>query len=50
LGLEELGRGRLDGGDGTQECRMCWKQNQVNHSRKQVAPLLRQAMKEWSKL
>jgi exopolyphosphatase len=50
LGLEKWKEGELDGGDGEGEWRACWRQNGIEFSRKQVAPMLREAMKECSKL
>ncbi|KAL2132652.1 hypothetical protein VTI74DRAFT_3557 [Chaetomium olivicolor] len=51
LKLETWNEGMLDAGDETSsEWRMCWWQKGVEHSRKQVAPMLREAMKESSRL
>ncbi|KAK3353266.1 hypothetical protein B0T25DRAFT_207099 [Lasiosphaeria hispida] len=51
LGLETWGEGLLDGEDGEKgEWRACWTQRQVESSRKQVAPMLREAMRDASKL
>ncbi|RYC65219.1 hypothetical protein CHU98_g958, partial [Xylaria longipes] len=44
LGLETWGDGALDG-EG-KEWRRCWAQRAVEHSRKQIAPMLRDALKE----
>jgi exopolyphosphatase len=49
LGLERWGEGEMDA-DGEQEARWCWTQGRVENSRKQVAPMLREAMREGSKL
>ncbi|KAF9872350.1 exopolyphosphatase [Colletotrichum karsti] len=49
LGLESWGEGRLDQvGDG--EWRTAWSQSNVAHSRKQVAPMLREAIKGGARL
>lgn len=48
LGLESWGGGVLDSGrdgEGGEWCR-CWTQRAVKHSRKQIAPMLRDALKE----
>ncbi|KAK0715188.1 hypothetical protein B0H67DRAFT_600892 [Lasiosphaeris hirsuta] len=51
LGLEAWGKGGLDGEDGEQGgWRVCWTQRRVESSRKQVAPMLREAMQDASKL
>jgi exopolyphosphatase len=53
LGLEAWGGGELDGVGGVEgegECRVCWRQGGVEYSRKQVAPMLREAMRESSRL
>ncbi|KAL2261334.1 hypothetical protein VTK26DRAFT_4382 [Humicola hyalothermophila] len=60
LGLERWGSGELDShdddvdgkgkGEGVREWRRCWRQRRIEHSRKQVAPMLREAMKESSRL
>ncbi len=52
LGLEALGDEQLGGAqsDGKTEWKGCWTQRRVENSRKQVAPLLREAMKSSSKL
>lgn len=51
LGLEPWNEGELDAPDeGKGEWRACWRQRRTEHSRKQVAPMLREAMKEASKL
>ncbi|KAK2767351.1 exopolyphosphatase [Colletotrichum kahawae] len=44
LGLESWGEGRLDQ-VGEKEWRMAWSQSNIRHSRKQVAPMLRTAIK-----
>ncbi|KAH8911130.1 DHH phosphoesterase [Coniochaeta sp. PMI_546] len=49
LGLETWGGGKLDETSGSEEWRACWKQLRVENSRKQVAPMLREAMKSVSK-
>jgi exopolyphosphatase len=49
LGLETWGGGKLDDTSGSSEWRACWKQLRIEHSRKQVAPMLREAMKGASK-
>ncbi|KAI1353750.1 exopolyphosphatase-like protein [Xylaria sp. FL0043] len=49
LRLETWGDGALDeGGVGRGEWRRCWAQNAVEYSRKQIAPMLRDALKEVS--
>ncbi|KAK3323801.1 hypothetical protein B0T19DRAFT_426967 [Cercophora scortea] len=52
LGLESWAGGALDqvDDDDEGEWRVCWTQRRVENSRKQVAPLLREAMKGSSKL
>ncbi|KAK4044196.1 hypothetical protein C8A01DRAFT_43107 [Parachaetomium inaequale] len=52
LGLETWGDGELDegGGEGDGEWRVCWRQKGVEYSRKQVAPMLREAMRESARL
>ena len=51
LGLETWERGELDGGGEEEaEWRVCWRQTRTEHSRKQVAPMMREAMKESSRL
>ncbi|KAH6856245.1 hypothetical protein B0I37DRAFT_72188 [Chaetomium sp. MPI-CAGE-AT-0009] len=51
LGLESWEGGELDeGGEGQGEWRVCWRQKAVSYSRKQVAPMLREAMRESAKL
>ncbi|AEO61040.1 hypothetical protein MYCTH_2310821 [Thermothelomyces thermophilus ATCC 42464] len=51
LGLETWRGGELDGGgEGEAEWRLCWRQKGVSHSRKQVAPMLREAMRESARL
>lgn len=42
--------GKLDGSQGKQELRFCWNQKAVKNSRKQLAPMLRSAMKDSSRL
>jgi exopolyphosphatase len=49
LGLETWGDGMLDDTSGSNEWRACWKQLRVENSRKQVAPMLREAMRAASK-
>jgi exopolyphosphatase len=50
LGLEPFHYTDLSGGDGQHEVRYCWNQHQTGNSRKQLAPMLRSAMVEASKL
>lgn len=50
LGLEVWGEGDLDGGEDGKDWRACWKQKRVEHSRKRIAPMLREAMWDSSKL
>jgi exopolyphosphatase len=50
LGLEPFHYIDLSGGDGQHEVRYCWNQHQTGNSRKQLAPMLRSAMTEASKL
>ncbi|KAK4235587.1 hypothetical protein C8A03DRAFT_46309 [Achaetomium macrosporum] len=52
LGLESWRGGELDGGNiqGKEGLRVCWTQRAVENSRKQVAPMLRAAMRESSRL
>ncbi|POS74610.1 exopolyphosphatase [Diaporthe helianthi] len=50
LGLEPFHHIDLSGGDGQHEIRYCWNQHQTGNSRKQLAPMLRSAMTEASKL
>lgn len=51
LGLETWGAGELDGEDAARgEWRACWRQRRTEHSRKQVAPMLREVMREASRL
>ncbi|KAI1148712.1 exopolyphosphatase-like protein [Nemania diffusa] len=45
LGLETWGGGVLDG-EGRGEWRRCWRQGAVEHGRKQIAPMLREALEE----
>lgn len=47
LGLETWQDGKLDDTSGEKEWRMCWRQNRIEHSRKKVAPLLRDSMKSF---
>ncbi|KAK4199210.1 putative Exopolyphosphatase [Triangularia verruculosa] len=49
LGLERWKDGALDGEEDT-EWRACWRQMDVGSSRKQVAPMLREVMKESARL
>lgn len=50
LGLEKFHHMDLDGGDGRQEVRYAWNQHETKNSRKQLAPMLRSAMREAAKL
>ncbi|KAL2164818.1 hypothetical protein VTH06DRAFT_114 [Thermothelomyces fergusii] len=51
LELETWEGGELDGGgEGKSEWRVCWRQKRLSHSRKQVAPMLREAMRESARL
>jgi len=51
LGLESWKGGDLDSdGAPREELRVCWTQREVKHSRKQVAPMLRETMKDAAKL
>ncbi|KAJ9138453.1 Exopolyphosphatase [Pleurostoma richardsiae] len=50
LGLEELEREGLRAEKADDQWRACWRQGQTKYSRKQVAPMLRSAMKEAPKL
>ncbi|ROW14034.1 hypothetical protein VPNG_04064 [Cytospora leucostoma] len=50
LGLEKFHHEDLDGGDGKHEVRYAWNQHQTKNSRKQLAPMLRSAMREAAKL
>ncbi|KAH8765568.1 hypothetical protein F5883DRAFT_101854 [Diaporthe sp. PMI_573] len=50
LGLEPFHHIDLSGGDGQHEVRYCWNQHRTGNSRKQLAPMLRSAMTEASKL
>ncbi|KAI1776889.1 DHH phosphoesterase [Hypoxylon cercidicola] len=45
LGLGTWGDGRLDAEDGEGGWRRCWTQARVENSRKQIAPMLREALK-----
>ncbi|KAI1658044.1 DHH phosphoesterase [Daldinia decipiens] len=45
LGLGTWGEGKLDLEDGEGGWRRCWTQARVEHSRKQIAPMLREALK-----
>lgn len=45
LGLETWDRGRLDDTETSGRWRAAWKQNATEYSRKQTAPMLREAMK-----
>jgi exopolyphosphatase len=49
LGLETWGDGKLDDTSGSKEWRACWRQLGTQYSRKQVAPMLREAMTVASK-
>lgn len=50
LGLEPFQGGLLDYKRGEDEVRYCWYQNVTRNSRKQLAPMLRAAMREAAKL
>lgn len=50
LGLEPFKDGLLDHKGGKDEVRYCWYQNVTRQSRKQLAPMLRAAMREAAKL
>ncbi|KAK1752255.1 exopolyphosphatase [Echria macrotheca] len=50
LGLERWGDGALDLDGREGEWRACWTQKKLEHSRKQIAPMLREAMRDSSKL
>lgn len=50
LGLEPFKGGMLDYKGGKDEVRYCWYQNVTKQSRKQLAPMLRAAIKEAAKL
>lgn len=52
LGLEAWEGGELDEGreGGEEGWRVCWRQREVRFSRKQVAPMLREVMREVAKL
>lgn len=50
LGLETFQDGKLDHKQSDEELRYCWYQNVTKNSRKQLAPMLRTAMKEVAKL
>ncbi|KAI8963858.1 DHH phosphoesterase [Daldinia sp. FL1419] len=45
LGLGVWGEGKLDLEEGGGDWRRCWTQERVEHSRKQIAPMLREALK-----
>lgn len=45
LGLSTWGEGRLDAEDGEGSWRRCWRQAGLRYSRKQIAPMLREALK-----
>ncbi|KAK6957751.1 hypothetical protein Daesc_000539 [Daldinia eschscholtzii] len=45
LGLDTWGEGKLDLEDGGEGWRRCWTQERVEYSRKQIAPMLREAIK-----
>ncbi|OIW28618.1 exopolyphosphatase [Coniochaeta ligniaria NRRL 30616] len=49
LGLETWRDGKLDDTSGSKEWRACWRQLRIENSRKQVAPMLREAMRGASK-
>ncbi|KAI0014398.1 DHH phosphoesterase [Xylariaceae sp. FL0662B] len=49
LGLGTWGGGMLDAEDGDACWRRCWTQGKVENSRKQIAPMLRDALKEIAK-
>ncbi|KAK3984722.1 exopolyphosphatase-like protein [Cladorrhinum sp. PSN332] len=51
LGLKRWKDGEMDETEGKgKEWRACWTQENIKHSRKQVAPMLREAMKESARL
>ncbi|KAJ4401828.1 Exopolyphosphatase [Neurospora sp. IMI 360204] len=50
LHLQTWGGGKLDSDDGQGEWVRCWTQGRVDKSRKQVAPMLRDVMKEAARL
>ncbi|TPX14099.1 uncharacterized protein E0L32_000493 [Thyridium curvatum] len=50
LQLDQWQGGKLDDTDGQDGWRKCWVQGRADHSRKQVGPMLRRAMKDSSKL
>ncbi|KAK3339498.1 hypothetical protein B0H65DRAFT_476688 [Neurospora tetraspora] len=50
LHLQTWGGGKLDSDDGEGEWVRCWTQGRVDKSRKQVAPMLRDVMKEAARL
>ncbi|KUI53666.1 hypothetical protein VP1G_01086 [Cytospora mali] len=50
LGLEKFHHLDLDGGDGKEEIRYAWNQHQTKNSRKQLAPMLRSAIREAARL
>ncbi|KAI2637109.1 DHH phosphoesterase [Hypomontagnella submonticulosa] len=45
LGLDTWGDGKLDVEDGEKSWRRCWTQARIENSRKQIAPMLRDALK-----
>ncbi|KAI1083453.1 DHH phosphoesterase [Whalleya microplaca] len=49
LGLGTWGDGKLDAEEGDTSWRRCWTQDRVENSRKQIAPMLRDALKENAK-
>jgi len=49
LGLQTWGGGKLDDTSGEKEWRACWRQLGLQYSRKQVAPMVREAMREAGK-
>ena len=50
FGLEPWNGGQLDEETGAAELRLCWEQRALDMSRKQVAPKLREAMRNAPKL
>lgn len=50
LGLDTFQDGKLDHKQGSDEVRYCWYQHVTKNSRKQLAPMLRTAMREAAKL
>ena len=50
LGLEQWKGGELDGEEADGGWRACWEQGRVENSRKQVAPMLREVIRDLAKL